>query len=170
MEFSSKRSLLIKVLPTILVFFLLFNVVGNVNTAHAFFSSDCNVGSAGSGAPYPGDIICPLIRIVNLLILVAGVGLAVFIGYGAIKLSASTGDPKAYEASLRTFWFAIIGFFVVVGSFALLFILDTTLGLGLGFSTPGEMVDRIRTSFDELLCEKFWIIQGSNCQFEVPSN
>ncbi len=97
------------------------------------FAIDCSLISVeGVVVPKPSQIICPFLRVVNLALMVSGVALAVFIGYGAIKLSVSLGDPKGYEGAMRTFLFAIIGFFIVVGAFSLLTILNNTLGLQLG--------------------------------------
>lgn len=149
-----KSKFIYKLVLSLFVFVLFFSFFQN--TAHAGPGTYCYI-EPDLAAPHPRHIICPLIRIVNLLLLVSGVGLAVFIGYGAIKLSASLGDPKAFEGALRTFLFAIIGFFVIVGSFALLFILDRTLGLGFGFSTPADIAGRFSAMWDQLMC-RFWIV------------
>ena len=155
-------SLLRKVLTTIFVFTLFF---GFFKVSHAQLNAAyCDVNTADPSL-HPRHIICPLIRIMNLLILVSGVALVVFIGFGAIKLSTSLGDPKAYDASMKTFLFALIGFFIIVGAFALVFILDRTLGLGLGFTSPMQIGSRIAIWWDQLLCNKLWIIQpDSGCE------
>jgi hypothetical protein len=155
-----------KILPSLLVFFLF---IGFSHNAYALSIAGCDVAS-NSGAPSPDQILCPVVRIFNILLLISGVALATFIGYGAIKLSASLGDPKAYEGAVRTFQFAIIGFFIVVGSFAILFILDKTIfGEAMGFSSPQDIFNAIGQNINQLLCEKFWILQGNNCQFGVTN-
>ncbi len=100
-------------------------------------------GTQGIEVPLPSQIICPFLRLINLALMLSGVVLAVFIGYGAIKLAVSLGDPKGYEGSMRTFLFAIIGFFVVVGAFSLLFVLNNTLGLGLGYGSANSITEGI---------------------------
>ncbi|MFC1756183.1 hypothetical protein ACFLZK_02205 [Patescibacteria group bacterium] len=129
---------------TVLVFVLVPRV--------AFAQIDCDLHStsftnANTGSdivvPMPSQIICPFLRLINLALMLSGVALAVFIGFGAIKLSVSLGDPKGYEGSMRTFLFAIIGFFVVVGSFSLLFMLNRTLGLGLGYGSADSIGEAV---------------------------
>ena len=118
------------------------------------FALNCDLTSSnldGVAVPMPSQIICPLLRLLNLALMLSGVVLAVLIGYGAIKLSVSLGDPKGYEGSMRTFLFAIIGFFVVVGSFSLLLILNRTLGLGLEYENANHITDKISEWWEAFL-------------------
>ncbi len=61
------------------------------------------------------------------------------LGFGAIKMSLSLGDPKAYQSSMNTMLFAGVGALIVLGAFTIFFILNKTLGLGLAWTTPEEI-------------------------------
>jgi len=140
------KSKTIKSASSLLIFLILMFV-----PRVAFAAVNCNyqsvnittTGTQGIEVPLPSQIICPFLRLINLALMLSGVVLTVFIGYGAIKLSVSLGDPKGYEGSMRTFLFAIIGFFIVVGAFSLLFILNNTLGLGLGYGSADSITEGI---------------------------
>jgi hypothetical protein len=116
------------------------------------YALDCNLDAVpGTPAPLPSQILCPLVRVVNLGLILSGVALVVFIGYGAIRLAVSLGDPKGYEASMRAFLFAVIGFFIVVGAFSILFLLNKTFGLGLGYDSANSLTENIELWWKEFL-------------------
>ena len=142
---------------TITTFLIVLIFVFVPRAAFAQINCDLNAvnfavtGSDDIVVPMPSQIICPFLRLINLALMLSGVVLAVFIGFGAIKLSVSLGDPKGYEGSMRTFLFAIIGFFVVVGSFSLLFMLNRTLGLGLGYGSADNIGEAVFNWWREFL-------------------
>lgn len=82
-----------------------------------------------SKAPSPMAIICPVVRLLNVLVLSAAAIFVIFIFITSIKYAMSQGDPKALQASAQTLKTAIIGFFLVIGVYTILTIIKNVLGL-----------------------------------------
>lgn len=146
---SVNKTVTKKIALSLLVIFVLFMI-----PKPAFAALNCDLSSTQYGEvvlPLPSQIICPVLRLVNLALMLSGVVLAVLIGFGAIKLASSLGDPKGYEGATRTLLFAIIGFFVVVGSFSILMILNRTLGLGLEYDSANSITDKVQLWWEAFL-------------------
>ncbi|MBU0649904.1 hypothetical protein KJ605_01640 [Patescibacteria group bacterium] len=82
-----------------------------------------------TGSPSPMAIICPIARLLNILIFSAGAIFVALIFITAIKFALAQGDPKALMASKQTLTTAVMGFIVVIGAWAILTILKNVLGL-----------------------------------------
>lgn len=105
--------------------------------------------------PEPWQILCPILRLLNFVIIVAGIVFAVMITYGAIKISTSLGDPKAYAGAWRNMWFAILGVFVVLGAYAILRILSSVFGLNINFlgTGPHGILNSVNNKFIDTLVQ-----------------
>ena len=79
------------------------------------------------------DIADPIIRIFNILVLAGGLVFIMMIFYSAYKYSLAQGDPKGIVGAKETLNYAIYGFIVTVGAFAIIkiiagiFHLDTAI-------------------------------------------
>lgn len=127
-EMVSKR--IVSILTMVFVIFLL-----SCNNVYAL---DCYQESSGYPAPLPSQIICPFVRVINLALLLVGAVLIAMIVLGAIKMAVSLGDPKALQGAKLTWTYAIIGTFVVLGSFFILFLINKTFGLGINLFERGN--------------------------------
>ena len=101
----------------------------NFFMAFAYDCSGFDADIVSGEAPSPLAFVCVIGRVMNVLVLVAGLGLVYMILWGAFKLSMSQGDPKGYVGAQNTWFYAIIGFLIVVGFFALYMIMAQILGL-----------------------------------------
>jgi hypothetical protein len=139
------RVLILKTLAAIVIMASSFVAVSQTNISYA--QIDCDYTNLQ--APRPTQILCPIIRLVNMALLVAGAVFILILGFGAIKMSLSLGDPKAFQSSHNTILFAGIGAFIVLGAFTIFFIINRTLGLGLVWSSPADIYgffgDELRT-------------------------
>ena len=102
------------------------------------FAADALPCDLTDDAPQLYQIVCPVARVINVLIIVVGVVLVVMIVMGALKMSLALGDPKGFSGALTTWQFAAIGGFIVVGVFAILFIIFNLFGINLN---PFEMTN-----------------------------
>jgi len=104
-----------------------------------------------SGAPSPMAIICPIVRIMNVLVLSAGAVFVVFIFVSAIKYALSQGDPKALQAAQQTLTTTIIGFIIVIGVWTILTIITNVFGFNSAILNPfGTLNDSLKELFQEL--------------------
>ena len=91
------------------------------------------VGSSGDSSYELSDIADPVIRIFNILVLAGGLVFIMMIFYSAYKYSLAQGDPKGIVGAKETLNYAIYGFIVTVGAFAMIkiiagiFHLDTAI-------------------------------------------
>lgn len=90
----------------------------------------------------PMAILCPIVRIVNVVMLSSAVFFVIFIFMASIKYSLSQGDPKALEASKQTLINSVLGFLLIVGSWTILRIIVNILGLNAAVLNPVEMLAR----------------------------
>ncbi|HLC93489.1 MAG TPA: hypothetical protein VJG85_00565 [Patescibacteria group bacterium] len=101
----------------------------------------------------PVQILCPLVRIGNVALLAAGVIFIIMVIYGGIKLSLSFGEPKAFAAAKATWTWAFVGFGLIIGVFALMFI--TTNLFSLDYTGKFDIVrpfDGVATALAQFMC------------------
>lgn len=124
---------------------------------YALSSGLCDLNSQNviDNGPQPWQILCPLLRFLNFAIVVAGIVFAVMIAYGAIKISLSLGDPKAYAGAWRNMWFAILGVFVVLGAYGIIRILSSVFGLNINFlgTGPHGVLNSVNNKFIDTLVQ-----------------
>lgn len=89
-----------------------------------------------------GDV---LIRIMNWAVYLVGIVLVLVIAYGAVKASASLGDPRGLEAAKSTWTYAVYGAIIVVGFFAIFVIVAGFFGLDIGI---GGIFDAINDAIE----------------------
>jgi len=137
----------IKIALTLLVTFTSLVSISAVNQTYAL---DCDINMTSEyPAPLPSQILCPFVRVFNLGLILVGAVLIMMIVMGAIKMATSLGDPKAYQGASLTWTYALIGTFVVLGSFALIFILNKTFGLGIALFEGDGASDGIFSKIQE---------------------
>ena len=102
--------------------FLTFSFVVPVSTANAITCSN-NLEN-----PSVSQILCPIIRVVNILAYAVGAIFIIVLIWGAFKLAMAQGDPKAYSSAINTWYWLVIGAFVVVGYYAFTTILSKAFG------------------------------------------
>lgn len=112
---------------------------------------DCSNLTSGD-APTPVQIVCPLLRVVNFMVLVVGAVFVIMILYGAIKLSMALGDPKGLEGARQTWTWTIVGGLIVLGFFAIFTIVVGIFGSS-QFPTFNTFSDRLEDSIVGLMCE-----------------
>ena len=96
------------------------------------------VGSSGDSSYELSDIADPIIRIFNILVLAGGLVFIMMIFYSAYKYSLAQGDPKGIVGAKETLNYAIYGFIVTVGAFAIIKIIAGILHLDTGIiEDPG---------------------------------
>ncbi len=138
---------MLKVLRSVLIFTLLI-------TAFNVFSEPAyavNCTPLSDEAPGPQDIICPVIRIVNIALLSSGAVLILMLLWGGVKLALAIGDPKAMQAASATWTWAIIGFAVVIGGATLLKIVAGWFGWEADFLNPFDTLQQKIQEFMSLL-------------------
>ena len=156
-----------RLLITTIFFIFTFLLMSHFNISYAL---DCNLGGDTQfilgriiEVPSPMQIICPFLRVFQWLMLAAGAIFLIMIVVGAIKMVTALGDPKGLASSRDTWVYAILGVFIVLGVLAILVILDTTFGLGIGsFLGPGGtnlIFQRISDVIENLLSNVFQIYE-----------
>ena len=68
-------------------------------------------------------------NIITALFLFAGIVAVILIIYSGIKFVLSGGDPKQVEGARKTMTYAIIGFVLILLSFAILNLISTVTGV-----------------------------------------
>ncbi len=120
-------------LPTsIIAVILSFGLGGSAHAAvnHVYQDTCTELENTNwTDAPSPMAIICPVARLLNVLVLSAGAFFVVFIFVSAIKYALSQGDPKALQASQQTLTTAVVGFIIIIGVYTILTIIKNVLGL-----------------------------------------
>ncbi|MFC1622294.1 hypothetical protein ACFL13_02870 [Patescibacteria group bacterium] len=114
--------------------------------AHAGYCDTYN----NADEPSPADIFCPILKIVNLVVTVAGVLLVIMVVFGGIKLAMSFGDPKGLAGATLSWTWVVIGFFIVVGFFAIYVIIVNLLGIP-GFNTPDAIFQQLQERWVDFL-------------------
>lgn len=120
---------------------LVFSLVIPLSTAHAI---DCS-GSLDN--PTIDQLMCPIIRVVNILAYAVGAIFIIVLIWGAFKLAMAQGDPKAYASAINTWYWLVVGAFVVVGYFAF----TTVLSKAFGFQMVNPL-DTFQANIRNFLC------------------
>ena len=106
-------------------------------TAHAQALNNCDVEDATAIA----QIVCPVMNILNILIVAAGLFFVIFVIFSGIKYVMAQGDPKGLMAAQQSLTYAIIGLVIILGFFATTNIIAGVTGtntqtVGGGVATP----------------------------------
>ena len=147
-------------------------------TIFVFLISTFNIAHAAScvsdnTTPDMIGILCPIFKLANIAILLGGGVFGAMIAVGAIKLAVSMGDPKGLEAAGKTWTYALIGAFIVIGSVAIVKILSTTFGLD--FYDTGSLFSRAASGVSRFL-EQMEVFgpsatsTGGSAQYNTPVN
>jgi hypothetical protein len=98
----------------------------------------------------PSELLCPLYRLFNAAVLLAGLGIVVMIAIGAIKMGMSFGSPDKLSAANEVWKHALYGFLVVVGVVAIYTIVSSIFGITV-FGSMDDIIAKFDSSFQELL-------------------
>ncbi|MFA5881045.1 MAG: hypothetical protein WC834_02525 [Eubacteriales bacterium] len=118
-----------------LIIFSVTLLLGANRTASAAVNSDyqsrCGEleSTTWEKAPSPMAILCPVVRLLNVLVISAGAIFVIFVFISAIKYALSQGDPKALQASQQTLTAALIGMLIIIGVYTILTIIKNVFGL-----------------------------------------
>lgn len=110
------------------IFIVFFSVFVPINTVRADVPgpTDC---SAPYDEPSPTAIVCPIIKILNVLVLSAGAAFVGVLFFSAFKFAMSQGDPKGVQGAKDTATLAVVGFIVVIGLFAIIIGVKNAFGI-----------------------------------------
>lgn len=118
--------------------------------AQATVASVCE-GSYDPDSPTPYAIVCPVIKVLNVLILFGGaifLGMVFLTGY---KYSMAWGDPKGIQGAHNTATFAVVGLLLVVGIFTILRIIGTIFSIDTSFTSPQGPFEKLLQALEDLL-------------------
>ena len=116
-----------------------YRVFKRINQAIAFifllscsfitYAQPINCDIHSDDAPTLDQIVCPLARVINIAILAVGSVLVIMVVVGAMKMALALGDPKGLKGALITWQYVAVGGAIVIGVFAILFILTNLFGI-----------------------------------------
>jgi len=112
--------------------------------------------------PTLSNFLCPVVRIVNVVVGVAGVLLIALIVFGGIKLSMSFGDPKGLAGATLSWTWMVIGFLIIVGFFVIYMIVVNLFGID-SFSSPDGIFSEILLRWDAFLRSMCIVGNASHC-------
>lgn len=126
------------------------NYLGIFLTLQILLSNVCHsfAMTGGDEPPALTSIVSIAGKILNIAMAMAGIVLVIMIAYGVVKSSLATGDPRGLEGAKQTWSYAIYGFFIVVGAFALIVIISHILGVSLA---PSSFLGNISSALNSLL-------------------
>lgn len=110
---------------TVLTLLIIIFAFSTPQPTHAL-SVDCTLDN--DAAPGPVQILCPAIRVVNFLVLVAGAVFVLMLIVAAYKYYASLGDPKTNMVARETLVKAVFGFIIVISTMLILTLIVNITG------------------------------------------
>ena len=135
----------------ICVFIVTLSVVAPIRTTYAAAFS-CATSTINYDEPDPRAIACPIIKILNVLVLSGG---AVFVGmlfFSAFKFAMSQGDPKGVQGAKDTATLAVLGFIIVIGLFVIITFVKNAFGINTAVvNNANGPFDTFITGFQRLL-------------------
>ncbi len=136
----------------LVIFTFLFVVSLNINSAYAVLSfQEVCVDTYTSELPALYSILCPVIRILNVLILMAGAGFVIMVINAGYRYSMALGDPKGIEGAHNTLTYAVIGFFITIGVYVILRIIGQIFDVKAYYMTVPQLFNSFFTAFYDLL-------------------
>ncbi len=118
--------------------------------AQATVASVCE-GSYDPDSPTPYAIVCPAIKVLNVLILFGGAFFLGMVFLTAYKYSMAWGDPKGIQGAHNTATFAVVGLLFVVGVFAILRIVGTIFSIDTAYTSPQGPFEKLIQALEDLL-------------------
>lgn len=111
------------------------------------FAMDCSQNFIDSTTEYTSitALLCPVLRVFNILLYSSGVVFGLYVIYSAVKLSLAWGDPKGFEGAKWSLTYAILGFVVVLAFFVIYRVVLTTLGIE-GFGSVNEVSEQVESN------------------------
>lgn len=136
-----------------LVFLVLLNLQASFFAAHAqqveAFCASVNIIDP-ENPPSVAAMICPLVRILNILFFAAAAVFAIMVAYGGIKMNLAMGDPKGFESAKLTIFYAFMGLFVCLGAGTIVIILSNLLGVTT-FKNTNDLLAGFLCNFKNLM-------------------
>lgn len=113
------------------------------------YCTDADAASVSGDAPPITAIFCPVIRVFNVLLFSVGVVFVVMIGYGAIKISMSLGEPKGLSGAKQTWTYAFFGGLVILFFYAVYRVIASVFGFPAG--DPMNLITRMSNGLQKFL-------------------
>lgn len=139
------------IVPVILC--LIFMGYTATNTVHAQsgLSADlCNPDYLDD--PSPVAILCPVIRVLNVLVLSSGAIFVIMVIYTAVKFALAQGDIKAIQGARLTLTYAVGGFIVIVGFYVILKIIIGIFDLNTSLLNPFSLLESALDQLRKYAC------------------
>lgn len=102
-----------------------------VNHTHAAYLEEI-CADYPSDPPDPQQIVCPIARALNVVLLSVGAIFVIIVLVTSIKFAMSQGDFKGVLGAKNSLTWAVVGFLVVAGIFGLVTLLANIFGIPLG--------------------------------------
>lgn len=111
------------------------------------FAMDCSQNFIDSTTEYTSitALLCPVLRIVNILLYSAGAVFAIYVIYSGVKLSLAWGDSKGFDGAKWSLTYAVLGFVVILGFFTIYQVVLTTLNIE-GFGSFNAVSDQVESN------------------------
>lgn len=106
-------------------------IITALNTQPANAAINCNLQPLISSGeePSPSQLLCPIARGLNLIVLISGAIFTIMLGIAAFKYAMAQGDPKGLQGAKDTLVLAVMGFVVVLFLFSISIIIGNIFGL-----------------------------------------
>jgi uncharacterized membrane protein YedE/YeeE len=101
------------------------------NSIFTFAQVDCDTSTWDDYGPQLFQIICPIARVVNILLFAVGAVVVIMLVIGALKMALAFGDPKGLKGAITTWQYVAIGGAIVVGVFAIVYVISNLFGVDL---------------------------------------
>ena len=89
----------------------------------------CDINWSNPKSLSLADLACPVVQVINVLVLSVGAVLVIMILLGAYKYATSLGDPKGAMGARNTLTYAFFGLFIILGIYVLFRSFFTLLNL-----------------------------------------
>jgi hypothetical protein len=138
---------IVRPLMVIFIFTLLFVTL----TSPANAQLVCDWNPASETPPLPTQILCPIVRGVNIIVLMAGVVFTAMVLIASYKYATSLGDPKAAMGASSTLTHAVLGLVLVISTYLILNITFNIFGFSRTVVNPMNPFVQIQQGMCNLL-------------------
>jgi uncharacterized Tic20 family protein len=113
------------------------------------YAMDCSQNFIDSTTEYTSitALLCPVLRVFNILLYSSGVVFGLYVIYSAVKLSLAWGDPNGFEGAKWSITYAIAGFVIILAFFVIYRVVLKTIGIE-GFGSVNEVSDNVESGLD----------------------
>jgi len=109
------------------------------------------VDLATDDPPSLAQIVIPIIRIMNVLVISGGAIFVLMLIVTSYKFAMAQGDPKGMQGARQSFTYTVLGGIAVVFTYAILEIMVGSFGLSAGFGSASTIFGSIRAGICGIL-------------------